>query len=264
MDSAEINASQKIELNRIAKGANTRGVKQIDLYAYAGGSDAIETRKVALARALAVRSYLFDQGVKARVEVATFGPAAKDMAAAERVDLVAPGMEPQPSIEANKAFEPPPRTSPPTPADTRDLGSSLPPPPSPHVATAPPSVAAAASASAIRPAPEQDATTTLPTASLSFTRDSAQINDPAKAELDRIAKGVNARGLGLIELRAYADDTHGADVIEIRKVALARALAVRSYLIDRGVKARIEVGTFGPAPKGMLSSDRVDVVAPGI
>jgi outer membrane protein OmpA-like peptidoglycan-associated protein len=94
-----------------------------------------------------------------------------------------------------------------------------------------------------------------------FAMDSAEINDSAKTELDRIAKAANTHGLRQIELRAYAG---GADVVDSRKVALARALAVRSYLIDQGVKARIEVGTFGPAAKGMGPSDRVDLVAPGI
>ncbi len=91
--------------------------------------------------------------------------------------------------------------------------------------------------------------------------DSAEITDTAKTELDRIAKSANAHGLRQIELRAYAG---GTDVVESRKVALARALAVRSYLIDQSVKARIEVGTFGPAAKGIGAPERVDLVAPGI
>jgi outer membrane protein OmpA-like peptidoglycan-associated protein len=94
-----------------------------------------------------------------------------------------------------------------------------------------------------------------------FAMDSAEINDSARSELDRIAKGAKARGLKQIELRAYAG---GSDVVESRKVALARALAVRSYLIDQGVKARIEVGTFGPAARAAGPPERVDLVAPGI
>ena len=43
-----------------------------------------------------------------------------------------------------------------------------------------------------------------------------------------------------IELRGFA---FGGG-IDSRKVALARALVVRAYLIDARVKARIEVGSF--------------------
>ena len=43
-----------------------------------------------------------------------------------------------------------------------------------------------------------------------------------------------------IELRGYAI----GGGIDSRKVALARALVVRAYLIDAQIKARIEVGTF--------------------
>ena len=49
--------------------------------------------------------------------------------------------------------------------------------------------------------------------------------------------------------------------LPICKVSLARALAVRSYLIDRGVKSRIDVGAFlAETPGG--ANERVDVVAP--
>ena len=39
------------------------------------------------------------------------------------------------------------------------------------------------------------------------------------------------------------------------------ALAVRSYLIDQSVKARIEIGAFAASSNG-VGGDRVDVLAP--
>ena len=51
------------------------------------------------------------------------------------------------------------------------------------------------------------------------------------------------------------------DPADARKVALARALAVRSYLIDLGVKSRIEVGAFA-ADGSSGPSERVDVITP--
>ncbi|MBM3649614.1 MAG: hypothetical protein FJX11_17685 [Alphaproteobacteria bacterium] len=89
-------------------------------------------------------------------------------------------------------------------------------------------------------------------ASISFAGQSADLDDAAKSELDRIAKNVADKGLRQIELRAFAA---GNDP-DSRKVALARALVVRSYLIDRGVKSRIEVGSF--AGEGQ----RVDILVP--
>jgi len=81
---------------------------------------------------------------------------------------------------------------------------------------------------------------------------SAILSDFAKAELDRVAAGITDRKVRGIELHAYAGDGDP----DSRKVALARALVVRSYLIDRRVKARIEVGAFSG------SGERVDILAP--
>ena len=52
------------------------------------------------------------------------------------------------------------------------------------------------------------------------------------------------------------------DADEARKLALVRTLAVRMYLIDQGVKARIEVGAFA-ANRSSGAGERVDVLAPG-
>jgi outer membrane protein OmpA-like peptidoglycan-associated protein len=91
-------------------------------------------------------------------------------------------------------------------------------------------------------------------ASVVFIPQSAEISAAARVELDRVAQSI--KGVRGIELRAYAS---GSDPTEARKVALARALAVRSYLIDQNVKTRIEVGAFASTNGG---SERVDVLAP--
>jgi outer membrane protein OmpA-like peptidoglycan-associated protein len=92
---------------------------------------------------------------------------------------------------------------------------------------------------------------------VAFAGQSAELNDAAKTDLDRLAKNLGDRSLRQIEVRAYAS---GADP-DSRKVSLARALVVRSYLIDRGVKARIEIGAFGGDSRGGVS-DRVDILVP--
>lgn len=79
-----------------------------------------------------------------------------------------------------------------------------------------------------------------PFGTIAFIGRSVVLTPATKAELDQIAKRVTDQKLRHIELRASAD----GDQPDSRKIALARALVVRSYLIDRGVKSRIEVGSF--------------------
>ncbi len=131
-----------------------------------------------------------------------------------------------------------------------------PPPPSPV-----PSVdrAEAAKVVAIEPfEPIPPPPSSPPAATVPFARQSAEITGIGRSELDRLARDANARRLRQMELRAYASDD---DPVEARKVALARALAVQSYLVDQGVKARIEVGGFWAA-RDVPAPDRVDVLAP--
>ena len=106
---------------------------------------------------------------------------------------------------------------------------------------------------AVRPPPPAGA----PMATVQFGRESAEITGEARSELDRVAKSLGSTRQ--IEVRAYAT---GPDPADARKIALARALAVRSYLIDQGVKARIEVGAFASETRGP-GSERVDVLTPG-
>jgi len=47
----------------------------------------------------------------------------------------------------------------------------------------------------------------------------------------------------------------GDDIVS-RQISLARALVVRAYLIDRGVKSRIDVGAF------LGDDERVDILVP--
>jgi outer membrane protein OmpA-like peptidoglycan-associated protein len=79
-----------------------------------------------------------------------------------------------------------------------------------------------------------------PLAVIGFAGQSANLTEATRAELDQLAKRIAERGVRQIELRGFAI----GGSIDSRKVALARALVVRAYLIDARVKARIEVGTF--------------------
>ena len=106
----------------------------------------------------------------------------------------------------------------------------------PVMSMAGPSGSAMAASRAPAPAPS---TPGAPLAVIGFAGQSANLTEATRAELDRVAKVVAEKGVRQIELRGYA---FGG--LESRKVALARALVVRAYLIDAKIKARIEVGTF--------------------
>ena len=114
-----------------------------------------------------------------------------------------------------------------------------------------------------RPAPnevrEAPPSSVAPAVTITFASNSADISDAAKADLDRLARTISQQRLPQVELRAFAA---GAEPADVRRVALARALAVRSYLIDQGVTARIDVGAFA-AQRGSKTGERVDVLAPG-
>ena len=65
-------------------------MRQVELRGYATGEGADDARKLALVRTLAVRMYLIDQGVRARIEVAAQAAPAKGGSAKERVDVMTP------------------------------------------------------------------------------------------------------------------------------------------------------------------------------
>jgi outer membrane protein OmpA-like peptidoglycan-associated protein len=90
-----------------------------------------------------------------------------------------------------------------------------------------------------------------------FDRQSVEINAAARSALDTLAQVLTAQGVRQVELRGYAT----GDADEARKLALVRTLAVRMYLIDQGVKARIEV-LAQAAPAKVGAKERVDVMTP--
>jgi outer membrane protein OmpA-like peptidoglycan-associated protein len=145
---------------------------------------------------------------------------------------------------------PPP---PPGPIESRlvnmPAGPSAPAAPSVTVpATPPPAATLAATTPTAVPSTQPGG----PFGTIAFVGRSVVLTPATKAELDQLAKRIADQKLRHIELRAFAADI-GPDS---RKVALARALVVRSYLMDRGVKSRIEVGSFSG------DGDSVEILVP--
>jgi outer membrane protein OmpA-like peptidoglycan-associated protein len=97
-----------------------------------------------------------------------------------------------------------------------------------------------------------------PSVTVPFQPQSVEIAEAGRGALDGFAKSVSERGVRQVEVRGYAS---GDDTGDARKMALARALSVRSYLIDQGVRARIEVSA-NAQPARTPPKERVDVMVP--
>ena len=75
---------------------------------------------------------------------------------------------------------------------------------------------------------------------LAFTARSTELSDASKAELDRLSQQITERTLRQVEVRTVADNGEP----DSRRISLARALIVRNYLIDKGVRSKIEIASI--------------------
>lgn len=188
--------------------------------------------------------------------------------------LVGPG-GPSPSAAAKSeqqtaAVAPQARVEPPVaPAPTPPAVElpKAPEPPAPAVASAPPAAPPAppapAAAAPARPVPQQQAavqprTPAAPESSeVRFAAGDANLGDDGKTRLDRLADAMKANAQSRLQLLAYAVEDGSPS--KSRRLSLSRALAVRSYLINKGVQsARIDVRALGDSvPSG--DPNRVDL-----
>jgi outer membrane protein OmpA-like peptidoglycan-associated protein len=117
----------------------------------------------------------------------------------------------------------------------------------PQVAAAPP-VAIAAGASLAR---------------IDFASGGTDLSENGKRSLDRAVAELQRDQNARLQLIAYATGGSGDDGGSVaRRVSLSRALAVRSYLIEQGIRAtRMDVRALGSrSADGSAASDRVDVL----
>ena len=84
--SAALSDGDRLLLESFARDTNTRRLRQILLYGYAGDGDPVEARKLALARVLAVHAALIDLGLKADIEIGDFSQA--NDGSPDRVDVM--------------------------------------------------------------------------------------------------------------------------------------------------------------------------------
>ena len=94
--------------------------------------------------------------------------------------------------------------------------------------------------------------------SLSFAAGNTDLNDQARAQLAGALQRLKADEALRVQLLAYAAGDGGSSS-QARRISLSRALAVRSYLIDQGIRStRMDVRALGDTNKDG-SPDRVDV-----
>lgn len=94
---------------------------------------------------------------------------------------------------------------------------------------------------------------------LGFDSGKAKLPGPAIKQLDAVIAKLTKQTSLRLQLLAYADgaSTSGS---QARRLSLSRALAVRSYLIEKGIRStRIDVRALGNQVKGS-PADRVDVI----
>lgn len=213
-------------------------------------------------------------------------------AAPERPRATAPTAPPAPNVSAAPPKQPaPPVAAPALAAPARDAAAAAPAPSSPARAEptrpepARPEPARAAPTQAAPPrspppapvvappptpaAPSQ--TAALPPPAVAQRRGEARVTFPtggtdlpsaARSELDRLAGRLGADETLRVQLNAYAAG-NGDQSSQARRLSLSRALAVRAYLIDKGVRStRLDVRALGQ-PEDDGPADRVDLVVVG-
>jgi outer membrane protein OmpA-like peptidoglycan-associated protein len=170
-------------------------------------------------------------------------------AAAEPPPSPAPPAEPEPPAEsALQPASPPPKPEPPTTVETEP---EPPPPPAKSLTEKP---AAETQTAALPPAGAL-----VERVRVLFQEGSAVLSEAAKGQLTGVATFLEANASVRVQLLAYAKATSESPS-RARRLSLSRALAVRAFLIEQGVRStRMDVRALGDkAPDGPV--DRVDVL----
>lgn len=100
-------------------------------------------------------------------------------------------------------------------------------------------------------------------ARVDFASGAAELGDPGKRSLDRAVAELQRDQNARLQLVAFATGGSGDDGGSVaRRLSLSRALAVRAYLIEQGIRAtRMDVRALGNrSADGSPAGDRVDVV----
>ena len=189
-------------------------------------------------------------------------PAKPRLKSAPAMKMAAPEKPPR-KLAAKRPIPPPPiSTTPLEPAEPALRSASMapaaptirdrpPPPPTASEVAPPPRTAVSL--------PAQEGFGVGRSYRLAFASGLSKLDDAPTALLKEIAKGAKTDRSIRLKLLAYAD-ADGQTASQSRRLSLARALAVRAYLIDEGVRSvQFEVHANGKKLEGG-PPDRVDVI----
>ncbi len=155
------------------------------------------------------------------------------------VPAAAPKPARAPSASSPLASEKPAASTPPLAASTQKA-------PEPKVAALPPA----------KPAAKPTSRTVL---RIDFSGDLVGLPDEAKPDLLALAERLDKNESLRVQVKAFASGSSGTPGTA-RRLSLSRALSIRAFLIDRGVRStRIDVRALGNK-SGSGPSERVDVV----
>ena len=178
----------------------------------------------------------------------------------------APAPKPMPLKKVAKATPTPVLTSKPVPAKQvektaapapkKAMSPAPPPPPPPKIAAVPEPEASSEQASAksqsIKMAPGQSIR-------IAFDEEATKLPDSMKDYLRKLADGLHDKKDLSLRLMAYAD-AEGLSASKARRLSLSRALSVRSFLIESGVRStRISVMALGSKTPDN-PKNRVDII----
>ncbi len=125
-------------------------------------------------------------------------------------------------------------------------------------AGAEPSTAEPSTADQLAALPPADSIGTGGELRLLFAAESADLDDAAQAVLQDLADRMNEAPQSRIQLKAYAAGS-AETASRARRLSLSRALSVRSFLIDEGIRStRIDVRALGSGAEDG-PADRVDI-----
>ncbi|MEZ0225689.1 MAG: OmpA family protein [Alphaproteobacteria bacterium] len=141
--------------------------------------------------------------------------------------------------------------------------------PAPETSASPPpqfessSAAAPVAALPATPAPPEEvsmpAVPTMADLTLAFPGNSSDLTVEAQKKLDAVIRQLKDMGEGRLQVRGFATGEDGGKP-SARRIALSRALSVRSYLMDKGIKAtRVDVRAMGSETE-RSPLDRVDLI----
>jgi outer membrane protein OmpA-like peptidoglycan-associated protein len=94
---------------------------------------------------------------------------------------------------------------------------------------------------------------------IGFSAGSAKLNSDASARLQDVSASLKKNGALRIQLLSYAGAKDGS-ASQARRLSLSRALAARSYLIEKGIRSTsIDVRALGNQ-SGNGPTDRIDII----